>query len=185
MKIRNGILVSLFIATITLAACGGGGGGGDSAPPPPPPPPPVTITPATPGTLIASPNPLPITAFTQSVRALDGGSEIFPGQTNVWDIGPNFTLINDQFGFALFMTVGATSFPEDQQYGELTFYTPAFGLTDGIKVADTTDGITTGVSPLGDVNSVRSAMLNATSDSRLQQTINLASAPTNTACRGS
>jgi len=128
--------------------------------------------------------------------ASDGTSsyyESFPGDANVWTIDQDFDLVDghgNQFFYAVDLNldaVGTTFFPGDQQYSELTFYTPYLGAADGVQVAAVSDGNSTGL------NSVVAAMhaattpatpgthaafLNATSNSRLQQTVDLTSVPT-------
>lgn len=196
MKKMNGLLVLVFITAVTIVACsgGGGGGGGDGSTPTP------TPTPTTQpwlGTIITSPPAAPIAAFTQSVASKDTGTnnEIFPGQANIWTIDQDFSLVDGfdiQFNYALGLTVGSTVFSGDstgpnkgQEYSELTYFTPVMGTADGVKVAAVSDGASMKASiaemlapatlqlPLA---GKYSAFLNATSDSRLQQTVDLTSA---------
>lgn len=185
MKRTYSVLAILFIAAITLAACGGGGGGG-SAPPPVTPPPTTDWQ----GTLITNPSVSPVTAFRQTVVS-DGTSsyyEIFPGQANAWTLDTDFTLIDgfgNQFFYALGLIVGASDLINEppQTYSELTFYTPYLGTADGVKVATVSDGASIGLTGLGLSNvktGTYAAFLNSTSDSRMQQTLDLTSLPSGT-----
>jgi len=180
MTTMNRSIALMLFAALTLAACGGGGGGGSTPPPPPPPPP------AWEGQLITNPSVSPITAFRQTVVS-DGTSsyyEIFPGQANAWTLDADLGLIDgfgNQFFYALQMTVGGLTgslFPIDQDYSELTFYTPYLTATDGIKAAAVSDGSSVGFSLLDPtITNVKTgtyaAFINATSDSRLQQVVSL------------
>jgi hypothetical protein len=178
MHKRYGLFVFIFIAATTLAACGGGGGGGGGAAPTPTPTP----------TPVVVPTALPIVAYTQSVASNDTGTynEVFPGQANVWTLDQDFSLadgFDGQFNWALALTVGVTPFLADQVYSELTFTGPYMGTSDGVKVAAVSNGATVFPSILviqPDVESVKTgsnaAFLNATSDSRLQQTLDLTAA---------
>lgn len=144
---------------------------------------------------IAAPNLLGITIFPQTTPALDGVPELFPGQANFWDIDPdiaqfdgfwnqfegNFLLGIDDLGVE-----GELLFPLDQSYAELTFMTPLLSVLDGLKVAAVADHASyAGPDPNSAivfdplVEGASSAWLNATADSRLQQTLDLrqASAP--------
>lgn len=134
------------------------------------------------GVLISSPSVSPVTIFGQSLASNDpdtngnGWIAPFPGQANVWDIQADFNLgdgADDQFDGALVLTVGATGFPSDQVYGELTFYTPTMGARQGMMLAAASDGGLTGYSA---ITGTYSAFLNSTSDSRLQKTLNLTAA---------
>ncbi len=139
------------------------------------------------GTPISSPTVSPITSFGQALASHDTGTprEIFPGQANVWDIDYEFLLVDGgdkQFDVYLgalwlffndFSSFGATP----QVYSGLTFYGPTMGTAQGVTVAAVSDGASTGVTPLA---GSYSAFLNATSDSRLMQTLDLTSGVTGT-----
>jgi hypothetical protein len=197
MKKTKALLGFILSAAVTLAACGGGGGGGgttdggggggggggDT-----------TLQPWH-GTLITSPTVSPIVSFRQSIVSQDTGTvnEIFPGQANAWMLDGDFSLVDgfdDQFFFGPALTVGAEAFPIDQDYSELTFYTPLMGAAEGVKVAVVSDGTTvfpsldalvfpSNISSVKD-GSTYAAFLNATSDSRLQRTIDLTTVPQGT-----
>jgi len=191
MKKTIGLNMFVLAATLIISACGGGGGGGAPAGGGPPP---VLPTGATQITSL----PLPaIMAFRQSVPSLDytdpSSNEIFPGQANMWTLEQDFALVDGfdgQFVYALWPTIISggswTSFPPNQVYSELTYYTPTMGTADGVKVAAVSDGATV-LSSLPSSTAVRTvitgtcaAFLNATSDSRLQQVLDLTSLPTGT-----
>lgn len=143
------------------------------------------------GTPISSPTVSPITSFGQALASHDTGTlnaaygyyqESFPGQANVWDIDADFTLADGgdyQFFYALWLGFTDLSHFGDtsQTYGGLTFYGPTMGTAQGVTVAAVSDGASTGVTPLA---GSYSAFLNATSDSRLMQTLNVASGVTGT-----
>ncbi len=136
-----------------------------------------------------------VTTFGQSIAAAPGDPESFVGQAGFWDLQPDFSIAtggyDGPFSNAHVLEVGrlATSpptldsllqeylaldyFPFDQQYGELTFMTPVFTQADGVAVAEFSDGASLGLLPL---SGGRSAFLNATSDSRLQQPLDLSAA---------
>ncbi len=186
---KKNLCLFLFVlaAALTISACGGGGGGGGPTPPPQP----------GGATLITSLSVTPIASFRQSVASQDHigpYDEIFPGQANIWTLDQDFTLVDgfdEQFVFSLRPTIssgGSSSapFPSDQVYSELTYYTPTMGAADGVKVAAISDGATV-LTSLPSSTAVRSvitgtyaAFLNATSDSRLQQVLDLTSLPTGT-----
>jgi hypothetical protein len=135
------------------------------------------------GTLITSPTVSPVTSFGQSIVSQDTGTDngsydIFPGQANVWDIERNFSLgdgNDDQFDGALQLVVGVTgTFLPDQNYSELTFYSPMMGSADGVKIAAVSDGLSMGLSSA--LTGSYSAFLSATSFSRLQQAVDLTGA---------
>jgi hypothetical protein len=148
-----------------------------------------TGLPATPVTIAG------VTTFGQSIAAAPGDPESFVGQAGFWDLQPDFSIstggYDGPFSSAHVLEVGrlATSpptldslmaehlaldyFPFDQQYGELTFMTPVFTEADGVALAALSDGSTLGLYPLG---GARSAFRNATSDSRLQQPLDLSAA---------
>ncbi len=171
------LLILMFI--VTLAACKSKGGGGGTEPIPDERP--AVITPATPGTLISSPDPKPITSFLQTVSNADFyGIEYFQNQANIWDIDNTFALVNMQLPWAIDLTVGGTFFPADQVYGELTFYTPLLGQSEGIQIASVSDGSRIDYSTIGATGIGMSAYIAPTSDSRLQQTVSLPSGTTYT-----
>jgi len=179
-------IMLVLAAALVISACGGGGGGGGGPTPNPQP---------EGSTQITSPTVPPIVAFTQSVPSQDHTGpydEIFPGQANIWTLDQDFTLIDGfdmQFNYALWPTISSggssTTFPSDQVYSELTYYTPTMGAAEGVKVAAVSDGATV-LASLPSPTAVRSmitgtaAFLNATSDSRLQQVLDLTSLPTGT-----
>ncbi len=199
MKRNISLLVSLLLVVMSLAACGGGGGGGGTTPPPPPPP----ITPDWAGTPILSSSltASPITSYRQSVASTDHSgpwNEIFPGQANVWILEPDFTVVDGfdlQWGLAgaLAMTISSggssTTFPVDQTYGELKFYTPFLTAADGVKTVAISDGssvlnsVPSYTAVKGVIAGTKAAFLNATSKSVLQQTLDLTSLPTGTTIR--
>lgn len=135
-----------------------------------------------------------ITIFPQTTPALDGVPELFPGQANFWDIDPDIAQFDgfwNQFEGNLVLAVddlgavGEESFLLDQRFAELTFMTPLLSALDGLKVASVADhadyagpdpNFTIVFDPL--VEGARSAWLNATADSRLQQTLDLRQAST-------
>ena len=174
MKRIFSLLAIVMVAAAVLAGCGGGGNDN------------IKVTAVDPnpvlGTLITSPTVSPITSFGQSIVSQDTGTDngsydIFPGQANVWDITRDFSLDDgndDQFDRALVLKFGATDFPMDQDYSELSFYTPMMGSSDGVKVATVSDGLSMGLSSA--LTGSYSAFLNATSFSRLQQAVDLSGA---------
>jgi hypothetical protein len=177
MNNRNGLLALAFVSAAALAACGSIGDGEHTAAGP-------GFGPPTLGTVISSPTATPVTSFPQNVRCrtvdafLYPCSEFFPGQANVWAINNDFTLVNDQIGTGLMLTVSdpiAGPWPFDmlEDYSRLTFYTPTMRAAEGVKVAAVSNGVSIGMFPL---EGNYSAFLNATSDSRLQQTLNLTQA---------
>ncbi len=194
MRKSYGLSALVLIAAISLAACGGGGGGGGAVAPPGGGGTGVTL-----GTLIASPAVPPVLSFPQNIASKDTGTintfgEFFPGQANVWSLDADFALLDgydNQFEYALSMNVisgptASTLFPADQVYSELTFYTPVMVAADGVKTAVVSDGKTIELTPSGMSTAVAplegtySVYLNATSDSHIQQTLNLTSLPTQT-----
>lgn len=172
MKNRNGFFVFVLILALALAlsACGGGGGGGGAAPGPTDP---NLGTPVTPTVM-------PSLSFIQNIASQNSGTyssglEVFPGQANIWTLDGDLAVVNDQFVYCPLLLVGGptgTEFPNDQNYTDLTFYTPLMGATEGIKAAAVSDGVSIGLSPLAGGHS---AFLNATADSRLQQVVSLPS----------
>ena len=130
-----------------------------------------------------------ITIFPQTTPALDGVPELFPGQANFWDIDPDIAQQDgfwNQFEGNLLLAiddlgvVGEELFPLDQSYAGLTFMTPLLTVHDGLTVATVADHAGyAGPDPTSPivfdplVEGVRSAWLNATADSRLQQTLDL------------
>jgi hypothetical protein len=174
MKRTLSFIVVAVLAAAVLSGCGGGGDSKQT----------TNTTDPNPvlGALISSPSPTPVTSFGQSIVSHDTGTDngsydIFPGQPNVWDIGRDFSLEDgndDQFDGALKVMFGSAAFPENQDYSELSFYTPIMGSADGIKVAVVSDGLSMGISSA--LTGSYSAFLNATSFSRLQQAVDLSGA---------
>ena len=125
--------------------------------------------------MITSPSFPPVIVFPQFIPYDDINGIAAPGMPNIWDISTNFNLddgYNDQFDGALQMKVGTTNFPWDQNYGELTLYTPVMGAADGIITAAVSNDTNTNYQPINGY----SAYLYPTGNSILQQTINLGSA---------
>ena len=130
-----------------------------------------------------------ITIFPQTTPALDGVPELFPGQANFWDIDPDIAQQDgfwNQFEGNLLLAiddlgvVGEELFPLDQSYAGLTFMTPLLTVHDGLTVATVADHASYAGPDLSSaivfdplVEGARSAWLNATADSRLQQTLDL------------
>jgi hypothetical protein len=192
MDKKNVFPALVLTAVVALvSACGGGGGGGGAAAPAPGGPPPASGL----GTLITAPTVSPIASFVQNIPSNDHTGlhdEVFPGCANLWSLDADFTLANgfdDQFVNAETLDVGGDLFPADQVFGDLvnpapTFYTPTLGTVDGVVVAKVSDGKSiSGSLPAGFLGTVMTgsyaAFLNSTSDSRLQQTLDLTSLPTN------
>jgi len=135
-----------------------------------------TLTSAVLGTPIAAPTFNPVTTFNQTIAATDGDWTPFPGQANYWDISGDFSLsdgYNDQCDGCLLLTVGATPFPYDQDYSELTFYTPTMGSAEGVIAATVTDGSD---SDAYAINGTYSGALGSISNARMQQTLDLTAA---------
>jgi hypothetical protein len=153
--------IAVLTLALTFAGCGGGGNDGGVQPPTSP------IL----GEVV--PNSNGVTAFNQTIEALDSiySFPLFPGQANYWDIDVDFSLGDggdDQFDGALQLAVNGEVFPRNQLYSELTFLTPFLSTANGVKVA--------AVDSLPDFPSLSgtySAWLAGTSDSRLQQTVDL------------
>ena len=101
----------------------------------------------------------------------------FPGAAGYWDLDRNFGILdgfNDQWdGMQLSVqtAVGSVNYPRTVTLGAVTFSTPIFTAADGIVVAAVTGTAFDGNTPLG---GTRTAYLNALSEARLQQTVNLA-----------
>lgn len=121
------------------------------------------------------------TVFGQSLPARDAHGDIFPGQANFWDLDNDLSLLSggdeSLFEGALRLDVvtdaatnTAASFPA-VPYSDLTWSEPFFTQADGVKTVAVT-GADAGISGR------YSAMLNGTSDSRLQQDVDLAGAGT-------
>jgi hypothetical protein len=170
MRKFYGLLVlgaSLLLATSLLGGCGGGD---DSA---------SSFEPLVLGTLSTDTG---NTSFRQTVAAQDfDNPEYFPGQANIWDIGSDFSLGDggdDQFDGVMRMSVDGTSFPS-QSYSDLTFYSPAMGAANGVKVAAVVDAVGVNYNNSGPVSAITgtySAYLNDIHDGRLYQTVNLTAA---------
>lgn len=183
-------LVLTAVVALVSACGGGGGGGGAAAPAPVGGPPPASGL----GTLITAPTVPPIASFVQNIPSNDHtGSfdEIFPGSANLWSLDQDFSLANgfdNQFISAEILVVGGDFFPLDQMFNDPinpapSFYTPVMGTADGVVVAKVSDGKSiAGSLPVGllgsAVTGTYAAFLNATSDSRLQCTLDLTSLPT-------
>ncbi|PLX46456.1 MAG: hypothetical protein C0609_00525, partial [Deltaproteobacteria bacterium] len=64
---------------------------------------------------------------------------VIPGHTNLCDINPDFTLCTGGFTQphidSMYLTIDNTPFPYDQDFNELTFFTPLFTTSDGIVTA--------------------------------------------------
>lgn len=171
------VLFLLLVGLLVISACGGGGGGGNGGG--------GSGAGPTLGTVITSPSVSFIIGWGQSVPLMGGptGTEspgVFPGQANKWDLAMDFSLEDggdNQFDYALAMDVDSSlaseEFPFDQSYGELVFMTPMMGASSGVKAAAVSDGTGLAYSAL---TGTYSAYLNATSDSRLQQTLVLTGA---------
>jgi hypothetical protein len=124
-----------------------------------------------------------ITSFRQNIPVTPGKGgyygEIFPGQANHWDINSAFALedgYGDQVDKALLVKGLSNSFPSDQDYSEVTFYTPVLGENDGIVIAAVADSTYDSDYGYGPISGTYSAFLNDTSDSRLMQTLDLSAA---------
>ena len=145
--------VAALALVLALAACGGGGEGAPATQAPPP--------------LKGG------TTFNQTLTATDTTSlpHPFPGQPNIWDLDPNFSLYDggdDQFDGALQLDVDGDPFPADQTYGELTFSGPYLSSADGVQVAAVAD------SDYGStLEGSWSAWLSGIYDGRLQQILDL------------
>jgi hypothetical protein len=119
--------------------------------------------------------------------------ELFPGQANFWDLDTDVAQVDgfwNQFEGNMVLAVSGLglveeTFPADQTYPELSFMTPLLSALDGLKVAAVADHANYSgpdpeiAIPVDDDEGAASAWLNATADSRLQQTLDLrqASAP--------
>lgn len=110
------------------------------------------------------------TVFGQSIPTGDLDSDIFPGQANFWDLGADFSLLNggdDQFEGAMALSLGpiANETPHPAVFfGDLAWSPPFLTQEDGVKT------VAVGAP---DLLGSFSALLNGTSDSRLQQTVDL------------
>ncbi len=179
MKFGYRIVIPVLLILAVVAGCSGGGGGGGFVilPASPAPSTPVVATSVT-GSYI--------TAWAQTVPLQSGttGTEtpgVFPGQANKWDLGQDLAL-NDggdgQFNYAEAFEVftaasGSNTFPLDQTYGEIAFYGPLMGAAQGVITAAVSDGQDVIVPK---INGTYSAYLNATSDSKLSQSLVLTGA---------
>lgn len=124
------------------------------------------------------------TLFRQTVDMQDSDTyEYFPGQANIWNISSDFSLSDggdDQFDGVMYLSVGGSSFPS-QSYSDLTFYTPAMGADQGVKVAAVVEGVqanyyNNGTYPA--ISGTYSAYLNDIHNGRLYQTVDLTGAVT-------
>jgi hypothetical protein len=139
-----------------------------------------------------SPPPVPVTTWAQTVADQAGLGEVFPGQANTWVLDADFSLAQGwgaQFSHGLQLATGAVTtpvshdtlvadwtgtalgggaFPYDQAEAEVTFLSPRFGSTNGVRTAAASDGQTIGLAP---IDLSYSGFLNGTSDSRLSQAV--------------
>jgi hypothetical protein len=121
------------------------------------------------------------TAFLQTVTMQDTDTnEYFPGQPNIWDIDDDFSLNDggdDQFDGVMFLSVEGNDFPS-QAYSDLTYFTPAMTIDDGIKVAAVVENIgpSYNSSEYLAISGTYSAALNGIYDARLSQTVDLSGA---------
>jgi hypothetical protein len=131
---------------------------------------------------IPRPEITPVTVFNQTIPVTDNGSSPFPEQANYWDIDKDFSLADgygNQFDGALKLKVGATDFPSNQDYDELTYYTPTASVVDNVgtygdlMVASVTDG---GNTDAVLISGTYSAVLGSTSDAKMYQILDLSSA---------
>ena len=120
-----------------------------------------------------------VTTFRQTVTMEDSDSyEYFPGQPNTWDIDDDFSLDDggdDQFDGVMDLSVGGESF-SGQSYSDLSFYTPSFNSTNGVKVAAVVEEVMQNYNnngPVPAINGDYSAYLNDVYDGRLSQTVDL------------
>lgn len=173
-----------LLAAAALVACSS-----NDDPASPPPPGGRTGQLATPVTIAG------VTTFGQGIPAQLGDPEHFVGQAGYWDLQADFSVasggFDGPFSGAQILHVGrlGTSpptldslvteltsldfFPLDQGYGELVFLTPVFTAADGVALAAFSDGSTVAGLAVAPISGARSAFLNATSDSRLQQPLDL------------
>ena len=162
MRIISCLMILGFLAVSTLiGGCGGSSGSGDGFEPP-----------AVTGNTI----------FRQTVAMEDSDTyEYFPGQANVWDIYPDFSLYDggdDQFDWVMELYVDGSPFPL-QDYADLSFYTPAVSTGEGIKVAAVVDGVELNYNNWGGIlaiNGSYSVYLNDIHDGRLYPQVDLSGA---------
>jgi hypothetical protein len=123
-----------------------------------------------------------ITVFGQAILPTDGEGDAYPGYANYWDLDTDFSIASGgpiadtgtrQFDYALTLTVGATPFPTNQAYADLSYAAPALGTADGLNVAIVYDEATTGWAVGGGTYSLA---MEATRNSRVRQTLDLTSA---------
>jgi len=167
-------LLLLFVASAGfLTACGGGGEGGGGSEPEP-----LVV-----GTLSADGGNV---WFMQTMTMRDSDTfEYFPGQCNIWDINPEFSLADggdDQFDGAILLHVDGISFPA-QSYDDLTFYTPEFGTSIGLKVAAVVDDVEKNYknynfddTPVSAIAGTYSLQMNDIYDGRVMQEVDLTAA---------
>jgi hypothetical protein len=121
------------------------------------------------------------TAFLQTVTMQDTDTnEYFPGQPNIWDIDDDFSLNDggdDQFDGVMYLSVDGNDFPS-QAYSDLTYFTPAMTIDNGIKVAAVVESIgpSYNSSEYLAISGTYSAALNGIYDARLSQIVNLSDA---------
>ncbi len=138
ITLRRGVVIATSIAALALVACSG-----ESNPGSTPTGPSLGVQSGLTGT----------TAFPQRVAASDGGTEIAPGQANMWDLGVDFSLQtggSGQFDGALALGVTTTesgttttrffSAGQNQTHAELAYFGPEFGEGDGVTTTTTDAG---------------------------------------------
>lgn len=158
------LVVVFFGGALLIVACGGGGGGSTE--------PLVLGTPS-----LDKGN----VWFMQTMTMRDTDTlEYFPGQPNIWDLTTNFSLDDggdDQFDTAMTLFVNGAQFPA-QSYGDLVFYTPEFGISEGVKVAAVVDGVEKNYhnrsAPA--IGGTYSLQMNCIYDGRVMQEIDLSAA---------
>jgi hypothetical protein len=123
-------------------------------------------------------SPVPVSSWGQTMAAVSGPPEAFPGQANAWVLDLDFSLALSaglQFQYALVLYTGTPTTPVtyaslrsdvfgdlldpflgDQRASEVQFLTPFFREADGVVTAAASNG---------------AAYLNGTSDSRLSRTL--------------
>lgn len=159
------LVIVLYGGALFIVSCGGGGGGGGTESL-------VLGTPSLDGGNVW---------FMQTVTMMDSDTlEYFPGQPNIWDLSTNFSLNDggdDQFDTAMTLLVNGVLFPA-QSYGDLTFYTPEFGISRGVKVAAVVDGVEKNYSNSAApaIGGTYSVQMNGIYDGRVMQEIDLSAA---------
>ncbi len=174
---------TLAAALVFLAACGSKSSSN------PPPYDPVLI--GEPATVDGQPV-KGVTGFGQTIPGVSPDLESFPGQSGYWDLNPDLSLGTGGFDgpfdpIALHLALGhLTAYPPtsldqalgDSQgfddfpavaYADLTWYTPLFDAAAGVVTGAIGDPTVNLLPPI----SGKSALLNGTSNSRLEQPIDL------------